>query len=279
MAKLRKKRWDGCGCFWRRPRHEWRSPEQHYRAHPSGATELFWAAAGSNVSATEILFAFDRFSGLEGSGDRRAGDQSDEKIVIVRGASKYVASLNVFRIRRATFLNLGATVCSINCINLLRCFYQALPPNIPDGPPVRPERRPRIRVNLAATLWDRDAFIRSEPLPSPTTSIRPRPAAATSGRATAASRFSILRTLPYDSPNVVNLTWWATGASQGVVKLPYCSPGSLSAGPYSSGSATPPPGAGADYDNLFLGCTPRLNGNTAGSAPGVTVSIAERIPP
>jgi hypothetical protein len=87
------------------------------------------------VSATEILFAFDRFSGLEGSGDRRAGDQSDEKIVIVRGASKYVASLNVFRIRRATFLNLGATVCNINCINLLRCFYQALPPNIPDGPP------------------------------------------------------------------------------------------------------------------------------------------------
>jgi hypothetical protein len=74
---------------------------------------------------------------------------------------------------------------------------------------------------------------------------------------------------------VVNLTWWATGASQGVVKLPYCSPGSLSAGPYSSGSATPPPAAGADYDNLFLGCTPRLNGNTAGSAPGVTVSIAE----
>jgi hypothetical protein len=81
--------------------------------------------------------------------------------------------------------------------------------------------------------------------------------------------------ITYDSPNVVNLTWWATGASQGVVKLPYCTPGSLSAGPYSSGSATLPPAAGADYDNLFLGCTPRLNGNTAGSAPGVTVSIAE----
>jgi hypothetical protein len=81
--------------------------------------------------------------------------------------------------------------------------------------------------------------------------------------------------ITYDSPNVVNLTWWATGASQGVVKLPYCTPGSLSAGPYSSGSATPPPGAGADCDNLFLGCTPRLNGNTEGSAPGVTVSIAE----
>ena len=39
--------------------------------------------------------------------------------------------------------------------------------------------------------------------------------------------------ITYDSPNVVNLTWWATGASQGVVKLPYCTPGSLSAGPYS----------------------------------------------
>jgi hypothetical protein len=82
--------------------------------------------------------------------------------------------------------------------------------------------------------------------------------------------------LTYDSPNVVNLTWWTTGESQGVVKLPYCSPGSLSAGPFSNrGVPTPPPGAGADYDNLFLGCTPRLNGNTAGSAPGVTVSIAE----
>jgi hypothetical protein len=81
--------------------------------------------------------------------------------------------------------------------------------------------------------------------------------------------------LTFDSPNVVNLTWWATGESQGVVKLPYCSPGSLSAGPYSSGSATLPPAAGADYDNLFLGCTPRLNGNTAGSGPGVAVNIAE----
>jgi hypothetical protein len=82
--------------------------------------------------------------------------------------------------------------------------------------------------------------------------------------------------LTFDSPNVVNLTWWATGASQGVVKLPYCSPGSLSAGPLSNrGVLTLPPAAGADYDNLFLGCTPRLNGNTAGTAPGVTVSIAE----
>jgi hypothetical protein len=82
--------------------------------------------------------------------------------------------------------------------------------------------------------------------------------------------------LVFDSSNVVNLKWWTTGASQGVVKLPYCSPGVLGAGPFSNtGTATAPPGTGADYDNLFLGCTPRLNGNTAGSAPGVTVNIAE----
>jgi hypothetical protein len=29
--------------------------------------------------------------------------------------------------RGATFSNLGATVCNINCINVPRCFYQALP--------------------------------------------------------------------------------------------------------------------------------------------------------
>jgi hypothetical protein len=78
-----------------------------------------------------------------------------------------------------------------------------------------------------------------------------------------------------DSSNVGTLRWWTTGASQGVVKLPYCSPGVLSAGPFSTGSSTAPPGAGADYDNLFLGCTPRLNGNLAGSGPGVTVNISE----
>jgi hypothetical protein len=82
--------------------------------------------------------------------------------------------------------------------------------------------------------------------------------------------------LVFDSPHVVNLTWWAPGATGGVVKLPYCSPGVLGAGPFSNtGTMTAPPGAGADYDNLFLGCTPRLNGNTAGSGPGVSVNIAE----
>jgi hypothetical protein len=57
------------------------------------------------------------------------------------------------------------------------------------------------------------------------------------------------------------------GTVGGVVALDYCSPGSVAGGP-NDGPST--------YDNLFLGCNPRFNGNTAGTgSAGGTVNIAE----
>jgi hypothetical protein len=59
-----------------------------------------------------------------------------------------------------------------------------------------------------------------------------------------------------------------------VLKLGYCSPGTVAAGPDLALANTVPgaPYAGA-FANVFLGCSPRFNGNIAGT--GVAVSIAE----
>jgi hypothetical protein len=70
-------------------------------------------------------------------------------------------------------------------------------------------------------------------------------------------------------PNVMKLYPQTQGGGTvgGVVALDYCSPGLVAGGP-NDGPAT--------YDNLFLGCNPRLNGNTAGTgSAGNTGNIAE----
>jgi hypothetical protein len=75
--------------------------------------------------------------------------------------------------------------------------------------------------------------------------------------------------------NTLNTIGYAQSAAGVVLKLGYCSPGSITAGPDLALANTIPsahPYVG-DFANVFLGCSPRFNGNTAGT--GSAVNIAE----
>jgi hypothetical protein len=72
----------------------------------------------------------------------------------------------------------------------------------------------------------------------------------------------------------------AGGNVGGVIYLPYCSPGIVAAGPNdvpgASGNVGSLTSSTSTFDNLFLGCNPRLNGNTAGTGSATsTVNVAE----
>jgi hypothetical protein len=74
----------------------------------------------------------------------------------------------------------------------------------------------------------------------------------------------------------------AGGNVGGVIYLPYCSPGLVAGGPNDvpglPGNVSTLTGSTGTFDNLFLGCNPRFNGNTAGTTSlglSNTVNIAE----
>jgi hypothetical protein len=79
------------------------------------------------------------------------------------------------------------------------------------------------------------------------------------------------------TPNTLNTIGYTPSAAGVVLKLGYCSPGSIAAGPDLALALTvlpsDPPRYVGDFANVFLGCSPKFNGNTAGT--GLAVNIAE----
>jgi hypothetical protein len=73
--------------------------------------------------------------------------------------------------------------------------------------------------------------------------------------------------------NTLNTAGYTPSAAGVVLKLGYCSPGSIVAGPDLALANTVPgaPPYVGDFANVFLGCSPKFNGNTAGtgSAPNI----------
>ncbi len=91
-------------------------------------------------------------------------------------------------------------------------------------------------------------------------------------------------TIPLGQPNTpITPTSTPGGANVGgVIYLPYCSPGLVTGGPNDvpglPGSVSSLTHSTGTFDNLFLGCNPRFNGNTAGTTLlglSNTVNIAE----
>jgi hypothetical protein len=76
-------------------------------------------------------------------------------------------------------------------------------------------------------------------------------------------------------PNTLNTAGYTPSAAGAVLKLGYCSPGGVAAGPDLALANTVPgaPPYVGDFANVLLGCSPRFNGNTAGT--GSAVNIAE----
>jgi len=75
--------------------------------------------------------------------------------------------------------------------------------------------------------------------------------------------------------NTLNTAGYTPSAAGAVLKLGYCSAGSIAAGPDLALANTVPgaPPYVGDFANVLLGCSPRFNGNTAGT--GSAVNIAE----
>jgi len=89
-------------------------------------------------------------------------------------------------------------------------------------------------------------------------------------------------TIPLGQPVTPIASSAAGGNVGGVINLPYCSPGLVTAGPNDvpglPGSVSTLTSTTGTFDNLFLGCNPRFNGNTAGTTQlglSNTVNIAE----
>jgi hypothetical protein len=89
-------------------------------------------------------------------------------------------------------------------------------------------------------------------------------------------------TIPIGQPVTPITTVPAGGNVGGVIYLPYCSPGLVAGGPNDvpglPGNVSTLTGSTRTFDNLFLGCNPRFNGNTAGTTQlglSNTVNIAE----
>jgi hypothetical protein len=89
-------------------------------------------------------------------------------------------------------------------------------------------------------------------------------------------------TIPLGQPVTPITSVPAGGNVGGVIYLPYCSPGLVAGGPNDvpglPGNVSTLTGSTGTFDNLFLGCNPRFNGNTAGTTSlglSNTVNIAE----
>src|SRR5262249_55919331 len=76
-------------------------------------------------------------------------------------------------------------------------------------------------------------------------------------------------TIPIGQPVTPITTVPAGGNVGGVIYLPYCSPGLVAGGPNDvpglPGNVSTLTHTTGTFDNLFLGCNPRFNGNVAGT--------------